>query len=456
MTEILQPIPRAPSASGECIEHPMQLLTGWINPATERELVTLRRDIHREPEPGWAEFISTARLAKYFRRAGFEVRYGPEFIRDDLIRGRDMAETRRGIARAKAAGIDAETLERMGSIPGLLAVWDSGRPGKTVAIRVELDAVYVDEPKTAGHIPAEKGFASRRRGLMHACGHDAHQAAAAHLARFVHANAGQLDGKVMFLCQPAEEGSRGAYPIVQSGALDGVDVLLCAHVAVDITAGTVVAAPEKFLCTTKIDLEFTGTPSHAGMQPQLGRNALLAAANTAVNLMALPRHADGMTRVNVGSLHAGEGRNIVPSHAVMEVEVRGENEAINRDLAREALERASGMAAAFGVKLRPVAQPVHHAAHHGLRPPRALLPHDRARARREQLRRRHAPHAPRAGAGRARGLLHGGRRLPGPRRLGGGRLRRARRRDPLRHLREPHHRAPRALELTAPPGGPSL
>lgn len=352
MTEIPQPIPGAPSASGECIEHPMQLLTGWINPATERELVTLRRDIHREPEPGWAEFISTARLAKYFRRAGFEVRYGPEFIRDDLIRGRDMAETRRGIARAKAAGIDAETLERMGSIPGLLAVWDSGRPGKTVAIRVELDAVYVDEPKTAGHIPAEKGFASRRRGLMHACGHDAHQAAAAHLARFVHANAGRLDGKVMFLCQPAEEGSRGAYPIVQSGALDGVDVLLCAHVAVDIPAGTVVAAPEKFLCTTKIDLEFTGTPSHAGMQPQLGRNALLAAANVAVNLMALPRHADGMTRVNVGSLHAGEGRNIVPSHAVMEVEVRGENEAINRDLAREALERASGMAAAFGVKLR--------------------------------------------------------------------------------------------------------
>lgn len=87
------------------------------------------------------------------------------------------------------------------------------------------------------------------------------------------------------------------------------------------------------------------------MQPQLGRNALLAAANAAINVMALPRHAEGMTRVNVGSLHAGEGRNVVPSHATMEVEVRGENEAINRELAAEALLRARGAAISFGVEM---------------------------------------------------------------------------------------------------------
>lgn len=133
--------------------------------------------------------------------------------------------------------------------------------------------------------------------------------------------------------------------------MDDVDVLLCAHLGVDIPAGTVVAAPEKFLSTTKLDLEFRGSPSHAGMQPQLGRNALLAAANAAINVMALPRHAEGMTRVNVGSLHAGEGRNVVPSHATMEVEVRGENEAINRELAAEALLRARGAAISFGVEM---------------------------------------------------------------------------------------------------------
>ena len=68
--------------------------------------------------------------------------------------------------------------------------------------------------------------------------------------------------------------------------------------------------------------------------------------------MALPRHADGMTRVNVGQLHAGEGRNIVPSHARMEVEVRGETGEINRDLTAEALTRAQGAAMSFGVECR--------------------------------------------------------------------------------------------------------
>ena len=160
-----------------------------------------------------------------------------------------------------------------------------------------------------------------------------------------------MTGRIRFIFQPGEEGSRGAYPIVQSGLLDDVDTLLCAHIATDLQAGTVVAAPEKFLCTTKIDLHFEGVQAHAGMQPQLGRNALLAAADAALILMALPRHSDGMTRVNVGTLHAGEGRNVIAAHADMEVEVRGENEAINRELAREAVTRAQGCAMAFGVKM---------------------------------------------------------------------------------------------------------
>lgn len=97
---------------------------------------------------------------------------------------------------------------------------------------------------------------------------------------------------------------------------------------------------------------FEGEASHAGMQPQVGRNALLAAADAALLLMALPRHSEGMTRVNVGTLHAGEGRNVVASHAKIEVEVRGENEAINQQLTEIAIQRAEGCAMAFGVRCR--------------------------------------------------------------------------------------------------------
>ena len=65
------------------------------------------------------------------------------------------------------------------------------------------------------------------------------------------------------------------------------------------------------------DYRFRGTPSHAGMQPEVGRNALMAAAGAAMSLMALPRHGEGMTRVNVGYLRAGEGRNVIASTAEM-------------------------------------------------------------------------------------------------------------------------------------------
>lgn len=328
------------------------LMPGWVDPCDYASLVKLRREIHADPEPGWGEFRATARMAERLGELGFALHFGPEFIDPLYVRGRSADEAARDRAAAADAGVTPVLLARMGDYPGLVAIWDTGRPGKTLAIRVELDALYLEEPKDDMHLPAHEGFASKRLGLMHACGHDGHQAVAWGLARFVAANADRLAGRVLFIFQPAEEGSRGAYPIAKSGILDRVDILLCAHLGLSIPEGTVVAAPDKFLCTTKIDFEFIGKPSHAGMQPQVGRNALLAAANSAVNIMSLPRHGDGMTRVNVGSLHAGEGRNVVPSHATMEVEVRGENASINQALSAEAIQRAEGMSAAFGVECR--------------------------------------------------------------------------------------------------------
>lgn len=328
------------------------LLPGWVDPVKPEELTEIRRDVHRTPEPGWSEFIATARLAQVFAAAGFKLTYGPEFISPQFVRGRDPDEVERGRLFALQNGVSVEEIRRMGDYPGLVAEWDTGRPGRTVAVRIELDAIAVEEPESISHLPFREGFSSVRRGVMHACGHDGHQAAAIGLARFIAANAERLAGRIKVICQPAEEGSRGAYPILQSGVLQDVDMLFCAHIAPELEFGTVVAAPTKLLSTTKIDFEFAGRASHAGSHPQSGRNALLAAANAAINIMALPRHEDGMTRVNVGQLHAGEGRNVVPSHAWMEVEVRGENAAVNRDLAAEALLRAQGAAMGFGVECR--------------------------------------------------------------------------------------------------------
>lgn len=328
------------------------LYPGWVDPVTFEELRSTRRAIHRTPEPGWSEFIATARLAQLFREQGFKLTYGPQFISPQFVRGRDPVEVEKGRSFAEQNGVPTEEIQKMGAYSGLIAEWDSGRPGRTIAIRLELDALVVEEPESVSHLPFREGFSSIRHGVMHACGHDGHQAAIMGLARFIHANAERLAGRVIILCQPAEEGSRGAYPILQSGILKDVDMLFCGHIAPELDFGVVVAEPKKLLSTTKIDFEFTGRASHAGAHPQSGRNALLAAANAAINIMALPRHEEGMTRVNVGQLHAGEARNIVPSHAWMEVEVRGENADVNRDLAAEANLRAQGAAMSFGVECR--------------------------------------------------------------------------------------------------------
>jgi aminobenzoyl-glutamate utilization protein A len=329
---------------------PAAQLGGWVDPVTGTDLIARRREIHRTPETGWTEFIATARAAEALTALGFKVLVGREFINPQYVRGRDDEEVRLAELHARAAGVSPSIMQRMGGITGLAAVLDTGRPGRTIAFRAELDAIKLQEPEDMAHIPYRLGFASDRPGAMHACGHDGHQAAVLELARFVAANRDRLSGRIKLIFQPGEEGSRGAYPIVQSGQLDDVDVLVCAHLMPDLEGGTIVSAPEKFLCTTKIDFRFEGEASHAGMQPQLGRNALLAAADASLLLMALPRHGEGMTRVNVGTLHAGEGRNIVASHAAMQVEVRGENEAINRALTREAIQRAEGCAMAFGVR----------------------------------------------------------------------------------------------------------
>ena len=84
-----------------------------------------------------------------------------------------------------------------------------------------------------------------------------------------------------------------------------------------------------FLATAKFDAAFVGRASHAGAFPEYGKNALLAAVAAAANIAAIPRHSEGASRVNVGYLQAGTGRNVVPERAYMQIETRGATSGIN-------------------------------------------------------------------------------------------------------------------------------
>jgi len=180
------------------------------------------------------------------------------------------------------------------------------------------------------HIPAREGFASVNDGVMHACGHDGHAASGIGVAAVLMKIKEHLHGTVKLIFQPGEEGLRGAKSIVANGHLDGVDYLLGSHVSGEDEEGSDIT-PASFgsLASFKYDVTFHGFAAHAGGSPNKGKNALLAAATAVTNLYAIPRHAAGASRINVGKLIAGSGRNVICDEAFMELEVRGDTNEIN-------------------------------------------------------------------------------------------------------------------------------
>lgn len=318
---------------------------------SNQTLIAWRRHFHAYPETGWAEFVTTASIITLLENMGHTVLTGRQVIHPDFVRGRHLAVVEKAIAAAKAQGVPAEMLARIGEYTGCAVVFDTGKPGPVTAFRFDIDCVNVQETDCAEHAPNQEQFCSTNAGYMHACGHDGHTAIGLGVAQWLMENKASLKGQFKLLFQPAEEGVRGARPMAESGILDDVDYFACGHLGCDVPSGKLVAAPEKFLSTIKLDLRFKGKPAHAGMEPHLGKNALAAACHATTQLLGISRHGEGMTRVNVGVLRAGEGRNVIPVFAEMQVEVRGENEQINQYMVNEVERLAKGVALGFDVEL---------------------------------------------------------------------------------------------------------
>src|SRR5699024_12202696 len=122
------------------------------------------------------------------------------------------------------------------------------------------------------------------------------------LATLLMDNKDDLKGKIKLIFQPAEEGTRGARSMVEAGVVDTTDYYIASHIGTGVPLNHFLGSNNGFLTTTKIDVSFKGVSSHAGGQPEEGKNAMLAAANAVINLNAIPRHSGGATRINVGEL----------------------------------------------------------------------------------------------------------------------------------------------------------
>ena len=200
------------------------------------------------------------------------------------------------------------------------------------------------------HLPNKLGFASERPGFMHACGHDGHTAVGLAVAHWLVMNKDRLCGRFILIFQPAEEGVRGARAMAASGLVDHVDYFLGGHVGGDAKLGEIAVMDGGFLASTKFDVSIEGTPAHAGNSPELGHSALMAACAASLMIQGIPRNSHGETRVSVGKLEAGEGRNVIPAHAKLQMEVRGETMAVNQFMADYVYDIFAGVDKAYRVK----------------------------------------------------------------------------------------------------------
>lgn len=322
-----------------------------VNQDNHDALVAFRREFHHYAETGWQEFRTAARIITELKKLGWRVRFGTDVLEDAARMGVPDAGTLASARdRAVGQGADPDLVHRMGEgFTGVVATWDTGRSGPTIGFRFDIDANDLNESTNEAHIPARECFASVNAGAMHGCGHDGHTAMGLVLASVLTGQQDDFSGKVKLIFQPAEEGVRGAQSMVSAGVLDDVDVFIATHLGTGPGIGEVVCGAVDHFATTKFDVHFTGAAAHAGGEPETGRNALLAAATATVNLHAMTRHSGGDSRINVGTLTAGEGRNVIARAAHLRVETRGRASEVNEDLFDRAQKVVAGAATMYDV-----------------------------------------------------------------------------------------------------------
>ena len=320
----------------------------------QKELAAFRRDIHRHAETGWTEFRTASIVAKNLEELGYEVLVGEEVIEESAMMGvptEDVLDKHMEWAREQ--GAPAKYLDRMkGGKTGVMGILKTGKPGPVVALRIEMDANDLNESKEESHRPFKEGFSSVNALAMHACGHDGHVSIGVGIAKLLMKFRDQLAGTIKIIFQPAEEGVRGAASMVAKGIVDDVDYMLGLHLGFSANKiGQLICGTCGLLATSKFDAIFKGVPAHAGARPEEGKSALLAAAAATMSMQGIYRHSKGASRINIGVLQAGTGRNVVPDHAFMKIETRGATSEIDSFVKKEAVRMINASAAMYDVQV---------------------------------------------------------------------------------------------------------
>ena len=294
------------------------------------------------------EFRTTINIIKNLKEIGVdEIRFGKDIHSQADMYGRPSPKQTKAYAVTIDEDVDFDISEILEGYTGAVAKIYTNKPGPNIGFRFDIDALTIRESKEESHRPAKEGFRSRNEKICHACGHDGHLSIGLYLGKWLVDNKENLKGTYTIIFQPAEEGLRGARSLIEAGVADNLDYLFAGHLGMGVEDGKICVGTGGFLSSTKLDITFKGHASHAGALPEEGKNANLAAATATLNLHTLTQFSTGMARVNVGVIRAGSTRNSVSDRAILEMETRGETEAINQTLVKRTYEIVEGAAKAF-------------------------------------------------------------------------------------------------------------
>lgn len=265
--------------------------------AIEKKVIEWRHHIHENPELSNREFETAKYVANHLKSLGLEVKTG-------------IAHT------------------------GVVGILNTGKPGPTVALRADMDALPVTERVDIPFASKAKGtYIGQEVGVMHACGHDTHVAMLMGAAEILTSMKEQLPGKVVFIFQPAEEGAPpgeegGASLMVKEGVLDNpkVDAIFGLHINSATEVGKVKYKPGGELAAADIfNIKVKGKQTH-GSTPWTGIDPIVTSAQIIMGLQTIISRQTELTKeaavISVGKITSGVRNNIIPEEAEMTGTIR--------------------------------------------------------------------------------------------------------------------------------------
>lgn len=242
-------------------------------------------------------------------------------------------------------GVSYSTSDVDGSI---IAEICGNSAGKTIVLRADIDALPIEEKN-------DIDYKSKHEGCMHACGHDAHGAMLLGAIKVLKEKENQLNGRVRFLFQTAEEMAKGAEIMIADGALKGADGIFGIHIGSllgpEIPAGTIIATPGCCLASMdKFIVNVKGVGCH-GSSPEKGIDPINIASHIVISLQAVVAREFSATRpvvLTIGKIAGGNVFNVIPDEVVLEGTIRAIDQKDREKIVQRIEEISKQVALTFG------------------------------------------------------------------------------------------------------------